>query len=165
MFRFPDRAPIAYDEMRSPLNRLRVGAGGLFMLATAVAWFRTDDPGVLLLLGRLQLLQQLLLQLPVDFLDRLLLDLFLDPRGVEAKFGRGHGAGDPHRHLPPPFLVGQQVRQLGGAAEFPGEVGRQPQIESEIEGAVETDRPLGGETGIGPGNGAVESDLALVDGE
>lgn len=50
MFGLPDRAPIAYDDMRSPLNRLRVGGGGVFMVAAAIGYFQTNDPAVLILL-------------------------------------------------------------------------------------------------------------------
>ncbi len=50
MFGLPDRAPIAYDDMRSPLNRLRVGGAGVFIVAAGIAWIRTGDQAVLLLL-------------------------------------------------------------------------------------------------------------------
>jgi signal transduction histidine kinase len=50
MLGLPDRAPIAYDEMRRPLSRLRVAGSCVFIVAAVLAYLRTDDATTLLII-------------------------------------------------------------------------------------------------------------------
>ena len=50
MFRLPNRAPIAHEEMRKPFNALRAGGALAFMAAAIIGSIHTDEPAMLLII-------------------------------------------------------------------------------------------------------------------
>jgi signal transduction histidine kinase len=51
MFRLPNRAPIAHEEMRRPFNALRAGGALVFMVAAIIGSIHTDEPALLLIIA------------------------------------------------------------------------------------------------------------------